>query len=116
MFGMTERGAEGSWISCGARIAPGLVTNAARSDLPSVAGCAAGRGTRIAPTVGAESRGNRQCASPIKRPVVTRLATRFGTRRAVHVLRVIELNVKGFFEAGRKWLERRLGSVDVHMA
>jgi len=107
MFGMTERGAEGSWISCGARIAPGLVTNAARSDLPSVAGFAAGRVTRIAPTVGAESRGNRQCDSPIKRPVVTRLATRFGTRRAVHVLRVIELDVEFLFEGGWETLQGR---------
>ena len=60
-----------------------------------------------------EVRGNRKAHAAIDRRAMTACTTSLRTSRAVHVLRVIELDVEWFVEARGKTLQRRIVAADI---
>jgi hypothetical protein len=108
--------AKGARIRAGARERFLIMANAARRDL-----FAGGRGTgrRVASVtliVGRETSGNCERRGVAPGPAVTRRTAVLRPRGAVHVLRVIKLDVEAFFEPRGKTSEWRVAAVDVAVA
>ena len=83
-----------------------IVTDAARSDFAARVGFTRGCVTRVAVVVRREVCGNGQARASLNGPAVARRTTGLRTRIAGVVLRVIELHVERFVEAGREVLQR----------
>ena len=112
MLRMTERIAKGTRVGRRSRKRFLIVTNSARRDLASTLRFAARRVTAVALVVSRDSRRNtersRTCASGM-----ASVATTCRSRRAVHVLRMIELHVEALVELSGKTFQRRIRAVHV---
>src|SRR5687768_14583778 len=71
--------------------------------------------TGVAVVVRGEVCRDRQPGAPVHRRVVTAHTTILRTRRAAHMLRMIELHVERLVEAGRKTLQGRIVRLRVGM-
>ena len=70
----------------------------------------------VATIVRSEIRRDRQTHATIDRCVVTASTTTLRSRRARHVLRMIELHVEGFIKARWKTFQRRIVTADIRVA
>src|SRR5882672_5636057 len=111
--------AEGEAKSRGVSWSPGvsflIVTDTARGDVPSL-GLGVGGVTFIALVVRRKSVGNRQPHPAPQRRAMTGRATTLWPSSAGQVLSVIELQVEALLESVGKCFQRRIISIDVHMA
>ena len=93
-----------------------IVANSTRCNLTPCIRFARRCVARVATIMRGEIRRYRQTHAAIDRRVVTTSTTTLRSRRAGHMLCVIELHVERFIEARRKILQRRIVAADVSVA
>lgn len=113
VVGVTEGASERACVSARRTIRFLLVTDAARRDLTAGVRSARWRVTRVAVAVRGEVRRNRKSGAPANGRAVTSGATIRRPGGVGVVLRVIELYVERFVEAGGKVFQRRIVALRV---
>jgi len=116
MFAVTESKTKRARVRARARVRLLIVANAARRDL-FAGGRRAGRSVAgVTLIVRRDAGGNCECRHVAPGPSVTGRTAVLRARGAIHVLRVIKLDVEAFLKFRGKILKRRVAAVDVAVA
>ena len=115
MLSVTKGLTEGARIGRGAGVFLFFVAHTARGNLAAGSGFAARRVAGVTLAVRRGSGRNRQRRTAIERTIMTSDAAILRSRRARHVLRVIELQVETLFEVSGKESQRWPSATHVGM-
>ena len=115
VIGVTESEAKSGAVGRSSRVRFLIVTHVASCDVTPVR-LRVGGVTRVTLIVRNHSGRDRQCHPASQLRAVAGGATIFWPRGAVHVLRMIELEIKAFFESIGKGFQWRIISIDVCVA
>ena len=112
---VAERVAVGASVDARGPVSLLIVANSARSHLTPRIRFGGGRVARVAIVVCCKIGRDRQTRTAIHRRTVATCATSLRARRTGVVLCVVEFNVEGLIEAGRKTLQWRIVAADVRV-